>query len=72
MEVIRVELIDDREKMLRSGVWKDEDCGEGVLEYGVDSLVRQSSTSPVAPECAIDDDSNGSIARDRFNLVVLR
>jgi len=39
--------------------------------HGDASLVRQSSTSPVAPECTIDDDSNGSIARDRFNLVTI-
>jgi hypothetical protein len=33
-------------------------------------LVRQSLASPVAPGCASDDDSKGSIARDRFNLVL--
>jgi hypothetical protein len=29
-------------------------------------FILQSSTSPVAPEWTIEDDSNGSIARDRF------
>lgn len=59
--------------MLWSGVWEssDEGCGEGVLACDCASVVRQLLTSPVAPECAIDDDSNGSIARDRFNLTAI-
>ena len=64
-EVIDVELIED------CGVWKssDGDSKDGVVR-GDAILVRQSSMSPVALECAIDDDSNGSIAFDRFNLGV--
>lgn len=64
-------LVEDCDSMLRPGVSNlgNGGCGEGVPCGGV-ILVRQSSTSPVAPECAIEDDSNGSIARDRFNLRV--
>ena len=40
---------------------------KGPYDNGV-ILVCQSSTSPVAPECTIEDDLNGSIARDRFTL----
>ena len=39
-----------------------------MLSDGV-TLDRQLSTSPVAPGCAMDDDSNGSIALDRFSFL---
>jgi hypothetical protein len=45
----------------------ETDRCEGVLR-GDSSFTRQLSTSPVAPGCAIDDDSKGLTARDRFNL----
>jgi len=71
IRAIDVELIGEYGNALWSGVWrsrvKPEDCGETVL-YG-ETIVRQSSTSPVAPEWTINDDLKGSIARDRFNLV---
>jgi len=71
VRVIDVELIGEYDNVLWSRVWrsrvKPEGCGETV-PYG-DTIIRQSSTSPVAPEWTIDDDSKGSIARDRFNLV---
>jgi hypothetical protein len=34
------------------------------------AFVHQSSTSPVVLESTIDDDLNGSIARDRFTLAM--
>ena len=48
---------------------RDRDCGEEVPN-DVTTCVLQLSTSPVALECTADDDSNGSIAHDRFNLGV--
>jgi hypothetical protein len=48
----------------------DENGGVNGGGNGDAILIRQSSASPVAPGCAIDDDSKGSIARDRFNLVL--
>jgi hypothetical protein len=48
---------------LKSGV-----CRSRVRDGCI--FARHPSTSPVAPEWTIDDDSNGSMARDRFNLVV--
>jgi len=59
--------------MLRPGVsnLNNGGCGGGLgVPCGDMILIRQSSASPVALECAIEDDSNGSIARDRFNLGV--
>lgn len=46
------------------------DCEDGVPRNGV-VFIRQLSTSPVAAELTIDDDSDGSIARVRFNLLVI-
>jgi len=63
---IEIELVEeDCDNVWRS---RERDC-EGVLG-GSAIFVRQSSMSPVAPECTIEDDSNGSIARDRFNLMI--
>ena len=59
-----VEVVEAEPSVLRS---RDVDCG--VL-HDVETRVLQPSISPVAPECTADDDSNGSIARVRFNLDV--
>jgi len=68
---IDVEVIGEYGNTLWSGVRRSrvKERGEAV-PYGESILVCQSSMSPVAPEWTIDDDSNGSIARDRFNLPV--
>ena len=67
---IDTELVKDCDNVSRHGVWRsrERDC-EGVLGGGT-IFVRQSSASPVVPECTIEDDSNGSTARDRFNLII--
>ena len=49
----------------------DPNVGPNDDPNGNAILARQSSASPVAPACTIDDDSKGSIARDRFNLVLV-
>ena len=67
--VIGVEVIGEYSNALRSGVRRSRvKDREEAVPYGETSSVRQPSTSPVAPEWTIDDDSNGSIARERFNL----
>jgi hypothetical protein len=73
METFGADVLGEYGKLLwsRGCVLRVMDRGE--LESGGDwILVCQLSTSPVACELTIDDDSNGSIARDRFNLIVSR
>jgi hypothetical protein len=66
---IDIELIEDRDITVWPSDWKSGDrvFREGVLCDGA-IFIRQLSMSPVAPGCTIDDDSNGSIAHDCFNL----
>jgi hypothetical protein len=63
-DMARVEEAGERDNPLRSG----SRAKGGVAPWGDWIVVRQSSTSPVARELTIADDSNGSNARDLFNL----
>jgi len=67
---VDAECVGDHDAKPRFGLWRlrDVDRGEGVLS-GVATFERQFSTSPVAPVCTMDDDSNGSIALDLFNFL---
>ena len=64
------ECVEDCDTKLGFGLWRlrDVDRGEGVLS-GDAIFKHQFLTSPVAPACTMDDDSNGSIALDRFNFL---
>ena len=68
-ETTEVELIGERSAGFWSGVVRRLRAKDGREGRSDGIFVRQSSTSPVVPASAIDNESNGLMALDRFTLV---